>query len=170
MSNEVVESDKYMKLKKYIPEITEWIREGVPRVEVAKRLGIGYATFLTWSRKYKEFGDAVDLGIELSLDDIEASLYLSCKPQRLSEEWYDESGNLTKKFIKTIPANQRAIEYNLNNRRPDKWKADTKSIDISLSEQMREKFKDMDIQDIVALANLDVDAIADEDEVAAVEE
>ena len=158
------ESSTYKRVKKYLPEITKMIRNGVSYADIAKQLNISRSSINNWSKKYPEFAAAIDEGHQMLLDDIEGSLYKSCGIQTLTEAWYDENGELTKKFVKQVPANQRSIEYTLNNRRPDKWKSDTKSIDISLSEQMREKLKDIDVNDLIAIANLDLDAISEDSE------
>lgn len=154
-----IKSWKYNELRKYLPEVTKWISEGATFKDIAQRFNVNTDTIYRWRKRHEEFNEAVNKGLDLLFDDIEASLYQSCKTQTINEEWYDENGNLSKKFVKQIPANQRSIEYALNNRRPEKWRADTKNIDLSISEVMRDKFKDMNITDIVALANLDLDSV-----------
>lgn len=162
--NKPVETVKYARLKKYIPDIINWVREGVTRADIAKNLQIAEKTMYNWIDKYPEFREAFDVGADLLYDDVEASLYKSTKIQSLEEKWYDENGEITKKFVKDIAPNQRAIEYVLNNRRPDKWKSDTQSIDISMSEKMREKLSGLNINDLVGLANMDIDSIPTEQE------
>jgi len=157
------ETNRYKQIKKYIPEIIEWTRQGVTKKDIAKTLNIGYKTLFEWIQRYPEFKEAFDTGSDLLFDDIEASLYKSSKWQTITEEWYDENNELTKKFVKQIAPNQRAIEYTLNNRRPEKWKSDTKTIDVSLSEKMREKLSELSINDIIALANMDINELSSND-------
>lgn len=158
------ETNMYKRIKKYLPDITEWTRQGATKKDIAEKLNIGRKTLFEWIVKYPELKEAFDAGSDLLFDDIEASLYKSSKWQTISETWYDEDNNVVKKFVKDIAPNQRAIEYTLNNRRPEKWKSDTKTIDVSLSEQMREKLSGLSLKDISAIANMDLDAIADKDE------
>lgn len=157
-------SAKYERLKKYIPEITEWVRQGVTKRDIAEKLQIGQKTLYTWMDKYPEFKEAFAIGLELNLDDVEASLYKSTKWQTVNETWYDENNKQIKKFVKEIAPNQRAIEYTLNNRRPGTWKSDTQAIDISMSERMREKLSGLKIDDLVSLANMQIDDVANEEQ------
>ncbi len=159
-----VETPLYKKIKKYIPDIIEWTREGVTQKDIANALQINPSTLYDFKLKYPEFEEAFVTGNDLLFDDIEASLYKSARWSQVKETWYDSDGEISKQFVKEIPPNQRSIEYALNNRRPNTWRADTKNIDLSINEALKEKLSNLTVQDISAIANLNIDEVLNENE------
>lgn len=141
-------------IKQYLPEIREWTRQGMTRTDIAKKFGISRSTFYDYIAKNPDLKEALEFGFNDLLDDIEGSLYKSARGATVREKFIDENGDVIKEFIKELPANQRSIEYALNNRRPEKWRNDTTSIDISLSEKMKDKLSSLNPNELVALANL----------------
>jgi len=138
---------------KYLPEIREWTRDGLTRTDIAKKFGISRRTLYGYIADYPELKEALEEGFGDLLDDIEGSLYKSARGAKIKEQFIDENGDVIKEFIKELPSNQRSIEYVLNNRRPDKWRSDTKTIDVTLSEAMKDKLAGMSASDLVALAS-----------------
>lgn len=139
---------------KFLPEIREWTRQGMTRTDIATRLNISRRTFYSYVAKYPELRDSLEHGLEDMLDDIEGSVYGSARGMTIREKVIDEHGDIIKEFVKQLAPNQRSAEYVLNNRRPDKWKNDTTSIDISISEKMKDKLSSLSAEQLVALSKL----------------
>lgn len=140
------------RIKKYLDDIYNWSRDGLSKRDICKMLNVSSSAYHKYERDNPELRDAYDLGRDHLYDDIEGSLFRSARGMTVLEQSLDGDGEILKQFKKQLAPNQRSIEYALNNRRPDKWRSDTKSIDISLSDKMKEVMSNLDAQDLKALA------------------
>lgn len=141
------------RIRKYLDEIYNWSKDGMSKRDICKILGISSSAYYEYEKQFPELREAFENGRDHLYDDVEGSLFRSARGMTVTEQFLDGNGDVIKQFKKQLAPNQRSIEYALNNRRPDKWRSDTKSIDISLSDKMKEVLGSLDANDLRALAN-----------------
>ena len=114
-----------------------WARDGLSDEQLAHNMGIHTSTFYVWKQKYTEISEALRTGKEAADRMVENALYKSCfdrtirvrKAFKVKEVYYDANGKrCEKEHIEIaeedvgIPANEKAQEFWLKNRRPADWK------------------------------------------------
>ena len=108
-------------------KLTEMARSGKTMKEIADALGITRATLYAWSKKYPEIQHALSEGKRVADDRVEQSLYDSCFGHTEKEVTIERDGNdnIIKTIVRSkyVPPNVTAIQYWLQNRCNDKWKA-----------------------------------------------
>lgn len=110
-----------------LQEIEEYAKEGCTLKQIASRLMVHSDTLYKWSKRFPEVEAVLKEGFKVADDRVEQSLYDLCFPHDEREITIekDENGNVVRQTIRTkhIPANATAIQYWLQNRRRDDWKA-----------------------------------------------
>jgi hypothetical protein len=120
---------------KYNPDTFPLLAEGYARqglidTQIAKNLGIGKTTFYIYEQKHAEFREAIMRG-KMPVDfEVENSLLKIAKGFKHEETTkimtLDQDDNPKVKELKSvskyIPPNERAIEFWLSNRNPERWK------------------------------------------------
>lgn len=145
------------RISRYLDEIYNWSKDGSSKRDICKMLRISESAYYEYEKQYPELREAYENGKDHLYDDIEGALFKSARGMTVTEQFLDGDGEVIKQFKKQLAPNQRSIEYTLNNRRPDKWRSDTKSIDISLSDKMKEVLGSLDANDLRALANTTIE-------------
>ena len=113
-----------------------WARDGLSDEQLAHNMGIHVSTFYAWKLKFNEISEALRAGKEVADRMVENALYKSCfdrmikvrKVFKVKEVYYDAAGHrCEKEHLETgeedvaIPANEKAQEFWLANRKPDTW-------------------------------------------------
>lgn len=113
-----------------------WARDGLTDEQLAKNMGISPSTLYEWKNKYPEISEAIRAGKDVPDRKVENALYQSCfdrtikvmKAFKVKEVYYDGNGKrCEKEHIELaeetypIPANERAQEFWLANRKPEQW-------------------------------------------------
>ena len=113
-----------------------WARDGLSDPQLANNMGIHVSTLYEWKNKYAEINEALRTGKEVADRMVENALFQSCfdrkitvrKAFKVKEVYYDENGKrCEKEHLETaeedvaIPANEKAQEFWLANRRPASW-------------------------------------------------
>lgn len=117
--------------------IKGWACDGLSDEQIAKNIGINVATLYRWKEKYCEICEAIRAGKDVPDRKVENALYESCfdrtipvkKAFKVKRVWFDENGKrceeehieIAEETV-AIPANPRAQEFWLKNRKPDVWK------------------------------------------------
>lgn len=116
--------------------IQGWARDGLSDEQIAKNMGINVATLYRWKEKYCEICEATREGKDVPDRKVENALYQSCfdrtitvlKAFKVKRVWYDENGKRceeekleTAEETVAIPANEKAQEFFLRNRKPAEW-------------------------------------------------
>ena len=66
--------------------LTHYKRNDLTDKEIAKRIGIGEATFNDWKKRYPEISEALKNGLEYAVRDAEEALITKFKPYKFEEE------------------------------------------------------------------------------------
>lgn len=66
--------------------LTHYKRNDLTDAEIAKKIGIGAATFNDWKRRYPTISEALKNGLEYAVKDAEEALLLKFKPYTYEEE------------------------------------------------------------------------------------
>lgn len=112
-----------------------WARDGLSDEQLAEKMGICSSTFYAWKNKYPEISEALREGKEVADRRVENALYNSCfdrkitirKPFKVKEVYYDNGKRCEKEHLEygeedvPIPANEKAQEFWLANRKPEAW-------------------------------------------------
>ena len=113
-----------------------WARDGLSDAQLANNMGIHVSTLYEWKNKYSEINEALRTGKEVADRMVENALFQSCfdrkitvrKAFKVKEVYYDENGKrCEKEHLETaeedvaIPANEKAQEFWLYNRRSADW-------------------------------------------------
>lgn len=113
-----------------------WARDGLSDEQIAKNIGISRSTLSEWKNRFPDISDALREGKEVADRKVENALYNSCfdrkitvrKAFKVKEVYYDANGKrCEKEHLETaeedvaIPANEKAQEFWLANRKPDAW-------------------------------------------------
>ena len=113
-----------------------WARDGLSDAQLAINMGIHVSTLYEWKNKYTEINEALRTGKEVADRMVENALFQSCfdrkitvrKAFKVKEVYYDENGKrCEKEHLETaeedvaIPANEKAQEFWLYNRRSADW-------------------------------------------------
>lgn len=69
-----------------LADLTNWAANGCSMSEIAQNMGINERTLYAWQASHKEIAQAIQHGRELSIHEIENSLFEAAKG-----EWYEES-------------------------------------------------------------------------------
>lgn len=116
--------------------IQGWARDGLSDEQIAANMGINVATLYRWKEKYCEICEATREGKDVPDRKVENALYQSCfdrtitvlKAFKVKRVWYDENGKRceeekleTAEETVAIPANEKAQEFFLRNRKPAEW-------------------------------------------------
>jgi len=114
-----------------------WARDGLSDEQLAEKMGICVASLYNWKKQHLEILEALRTGKEAADRMVENALYKSCfdrtirvrKAFKVKEVYYDANGKrCEKEHIEIaeedvgIPANEKAQEFWLKNRRPADWK------------------------------------------------
>ena len=142
--------------------IEGWARDGLNDEQLADKIGIGVRTLYEWKEKYPQISQAIRAGKDVPDRKVENALYESCfdrkitvrKAFKVKEVYYDSNGKrCEKEHLETaeedvaIPANEKAQEFWLSNRKPDQWSRKEKlelsgSVDFAdIISQARERVK-----------------------------
>ena len=113
-----------------------WARDGLSDAQLSENMGISQSTFYEWKKKYPEISEALRTGKEVADRMVENALFQSCfdrkitvrKAFKVKEVYYDDNGKrCEKEHLETaeedvaIPANEKAQEFWLYNRRSADW-------------------------------------------------
>jgi len=112
-----------------------WARDGLSGKQIAEKIGISKSTFEDWKNKYSDFSDALRAGRDVPDRKVENALYNSCfdrkitvrKPFKCKEVYFQDGKRCEKERIVygeeevAIPANEKAQEFWLSNRKPEQW-------------------------------------------------
>lgn len=113
-----------------------WARDGLSDEQIAKNIGISRSTLAEWKNRFPDISDALREGKEVADRMVENALFQSCfdrkitvrKAFKVKEVYYDENGKrCEKEHLETaeedvaIPANEKAQEFWLYNRRSADW-------------------------------------------------
>ena len=112
-----------------------WARDGLSDEQLAEKMGVCPSTFYAWKNKYPEISEALREGKEVADRRVENALYNSCfdrkitirRPFKVKEVYYDNGKRCERERVMygeedvAIPANEKAIEFWLANRKPEKW-------------------------------------------------
>lgn len=113
-----------------------WARDGLSDEQLADKIGIGTTTLYRWKNEHREIREALRDGKEVADRKVENALYNSCfdrkitvrKAFKVKEVYYDANGKrCEKEHLETaeedvvIPANEKAQEFWLANRKPEQW-------------------------------------------------
>lgn len=116
--------------------IQGWARDGLSDEQIAANMGISPSTFYEWKRKYPEILEATREGKDVPDRKVENALYQSCfdrtitvlKAFKVKRVYYDDHGRRceeekleTAEETVAIPANEKAQEFFLRNRKPVEW-------------------------------------------------
>ena len=139
-----------------------WARDGLSDEQLADKMGVCPSTFYAWKNRYPEISEALREGKEVADRKVENALYNSCfdrtikvmKAFKVKEVYYDGNGKrCEKEHIELaeetypIPANEKAQEFWLANRKPEQWSKKEKlevsgSVDFAdVISQARERAK-----------------------------
>ena len=139
-----------------------WARDGLSDEQLAQKIGISASTLYDWKTKYPEISEAIRAGKDIPDRKVENALYQSCfdrkitirKPFKVKEVYYDGNGKRCEKEHLEygeedvpIPANEKAQEFWLANRKPEQWSKKEKlevsgSVDFAdVISQARERAK-----------------------------
>lgn len=116
-----------------------WARDGLTQAEIAHNCGCSLSTLKEWMKKYPAISEALSRAREVADIIVENALFKSAqgytvelkKTFKLKEVKYDPAtGRKTaeREYLETgieevhIPANEKAQEFWLKNRKPDVWK------------------------------------------------
>lgn len=145
-----------------LTRIEGWARDGLNDEQLADKIGIKPWTLYDWKKKYPQISQAIRAGKDVPDRKVENELYKSCfdrkitvrKAFKVKEVYYDENGKrCEKEHLETaeedvaIPANEKAQEFWLSNRKPEQWSRKEKlelsgSVDFSeVIAQARERAK-----------------------------
>lgn len=112
-----------------------WARDGLSDEQLAEKMGVCPSTFYAWKNKYPEISEALREGKEVADRKVENALYNSCfdrkitirRPFKVKEVYYNDGKRCERERVMygeedvAIPANEKAIEFWLANRKPEKW-------------------------------------------------
>ena len=112
-----------------------WARDGLSDEQLAEKMGIGTSTFYRWKKEHREIWEALREGKEVADRRVENALYNSCfdrkitirRPFKVKEVYYNDGKRCERERVMygeedvAIPANEKAIEFWLANRKPEKW-------------------------------------------------
>lgn len=112
-----------------------WARDGLSDEQLADKMGINVATLYRWKKEHCEICEALREGKEVADRRVENALYNSCfdrkitirRPFKVKDVYYDNGKRCEKERMMygeedvAIPANEKAIEFWLANRKPEKW-------------------------------------------------
>ena len=112
-----------------------WARDGLSDEQLADKMGINVATLYRWKKEHCEICEALREGKEVADRRVENALYNSCfdrkitirRPFKVKEVYYNDGKRCERERVMygeedvAIPANEKAIEFWLANRKPEKW-------------------------------------------------
>ena len=120
-------------------KIQGYVRDGMVDRELAEAMGISRQTLNAWKKKYPALAGVIKCGKEVADRKVENALFEKCtgktvllkKPIKIKRVEYDE--NTGKKIRETeeivtaeteeyVPADTKAIQFWLINRKPEDWK------------------------------------------------
>lgn len=65
---------KYAEIRKKLPVIEKWVRDGLSEGQIAKNLGISRSTLNTYKQKFPDFLDTIKKGREVFIAEVENAL------------------------------------------------------------------------------------------------
>ena len=110
---------------------------------IAKKMGISPSTFYYWMNEHEKFREAFDEGRRTVDEEVESSFFKLCtgfkekviKPQKVKRTEFDDRGRKIEyeEFVDVeeevyIKPDVTAQKFYLTNRKPEKWKNDTKDL------------------------------------------
>lgn len=139
-----------------------WARDGLSDEQLAQNMGIGTTTLYRWKNEHREIREAIRAGKDIPDRKVENALYHSCfdrtitvnKAFKVRRVWFDDKGHrceeerieIAEETV-AIPANEKAQEFWLANRKPEQWSKKEKlevsgSVDFAdVISQARERAK-----------------------------
>ena len=115
-----------------------WARDGLSDEQLCKKMDISVSTFYEWKKKYPELSEALSRGKEIADVEVENALYKTAlgytetvqKSFKLHHVDYDAQGKKIREYdyLQTgieqvhVPANVKAQQVWLYNRKPETWR------------------------------------------------
>lgn len=116
-----------------------WARDGLIDEQIAKNLGISYASFKTYKAQHLPFLAVLQRGKEVVDTEVENALLKRALGYEY-EEVTVEFGVEAKRVKKIQPPDVTAQIFWLKNRRPPQWR-DRKEVDLDIG--MKDKLEDL---------------------------
>ena len=130
--------DKYYKWAcDNLDTIKDWAMQGHSFFKMSKLMGVTPNTVYRWSNVHPEFAMAVAEGIDAGIQEVEAALYKRALgydvpfEEETKTSCADGQSITTKKHIKHIPPETKAIEFFLKNMKGDKWNKSSADVTVS---------------------------------------
>lgn len=115
--------------------IQGWARDGLNDEEIAGNMGIHVSTLYEWEKKYDEISEAIREGKDVPDRKVENALYQSCfdhtitvkKAFKVKRVWFEDGKRCEEEHLEladetvAIPANEKAQEFWLSNRKREEW-------------------------------------------------
>lgn len=135
--------DRWLK-DKNLDKIREWASAKENTIAIiAAKMGVSPSTFYYWLNEHEEIKEAFDDGRRNVDEEVESSFFKLCtgfketlkKPQKIKRTEFDERGRKIEyeEIVEVeeevyIKPDVTAQKFYLTNRKPDKWKNDTKDL------------------------------------------
>lgn len=129
---------------KNLDKLREWASQKENTVAIiAAKMGISPSTFYYWMNEYDKFREAFDDGRRGVDEEVESSFFKLCtgfketvkKPQKIKRTEFDERGRKIEyeEIVEVeeevyIKPDITAQKFYLTNRKPDKWRVDTREM------------------------------------------
>jgi len=127
---------RWPEIKKNIPLIEKWSRDGLNEKQICKNLGIAVSTFENYKTKHKELVEALKRGKAVPIMEIENALYRRATGYEYEEvKTYiklegDREVKYTEKIKKHLPPDVAACFILLKNKDKGNWSDNPMRVDI----------------------------------------
>jgi hypothetical protein len=127
---------KWPEIKKNIPLIEKWCRDGLDEKQICKNLGIAVSTFENYKTRHKELVEALKRGKAVPIIEIENALYRRATGYEYEEvKTYiklegDREVKYTEKTKKHLPPDVAACFILLKNKDKGNWSDNPIKVDI----------------------------------------
>lgn len=113
------------RIKPRLDEVRKWCAEGYTESQIALKLGMTPSVFSKYKLSIPVLKDLVSRGRTEAVHNVENALYKLCMGYRYTrtKEVEGAQGTKTEIIEEVVPPNVTAIQYFLNNRASDKWRA-----------------------------------------------
>lgn len=118
------------KIQPRLEKIREWRALGLDEKQIYEtKLKISHSTFYKCKAEHKELAEALEIGLEECLDDIEKSIYQlakgGIKTTKVKKTLVNGQLTVTEEVTEETLPYFHAAKWVLENKRPDKWKDKT---------------------------------------------